>query len=155
MRKANWAIDKVTGDMRGRFAFNTAIAAIMELVNDLLPLSERGSRRAPVCDGDRRVADLSVRAAPRLRGLRDADWATCWETPWPAADPAMLLATRSSWSARSTARFATGSQAPTGAAREELEQLALAAPGVQSHTAGTQIVKVIVVPGKLVNVVVR
>src|ERR1700742_512858 len=34
MRKAHWAIDKVTNDMAGRFAFNTAIAAVMELVNE-------------------------------------------------------------------------------------------------------------------------
>ena len=34
MRKAHWAIDKVTSDMAGRFAFNTAIAAVMELVNE-------------------------------------------------------------------------------------------------------------------------
>src|SRR5439155_7332951 len=35
VRKANWAIEKVTRDMSGRFAFNTALAAIMELVNEL------------------------------------------------------------------------------------------------------------------------
>ena len=35
MRKAHWAIDKVTEDMAGRFAFNTAIAAVMELVNEV------------------------------------------------------------------------------------------------------------------------
>ena len=35
MRKANWAIDKVTADLANRFAFNTAIAAVMELINEL------------------------------------------------------------------------------------------------------------------------
>ena len=35
LRKAHWAIDKVTRDMQGRFAFNTAIAAVMELVNEI------------------------------------------------------------------------------------------------------------------------
>ena len=38
VRKANWAIDKVTEDIDGRFAFNTAIAAVMELVNELYRL---------------------------------------------------------------------------------------------------------------------
>ena len=44
LRKAHWAIDKVTGDMSGRFAFNTAIAAVMELVNECY--ARRAARRA-------------------------------------------------------------------------------------------------------------
>ena len=52
VRKANWAIEKVTGDMVGRLAFNTAIAAIMELINELYrhPQADRrpgGSRPQP------------------------------------------------------------------------------------------------------------
>ena len=45
MRKAHWAIDKVTNDMAGRFAFNTAIAAVMELVNECLPAARGGVAR--------------------------------------------------------------------------------------------------------------
>ena len=47
LRKAHWAIDKVTNDMTGRFAFNTAIAAVMELVNECYARREarRASRR--------------------------------------------------------------------------------------------------------------
>ena len=73
MRKAHWAIEKVTADMAGRFAFNTAIAAVMELVN------EAYRRRANVEPGDAalrrrdgRLADLPVRAAHGRRGVRDA-----------------------------------------------------------------------------------
>ena len=73
MRKAHWAIEKVTSDMAGRFAFNTAIAAVMELVN------EAYRRRATVkpatlhfADRDGGLADLPVRAAHGRRGLRDA-----------------------------------------------------------------------------------
>jgi leucyl-tRNA synthetase len=46
-------------------------------------------------------------------------------------------------------------EAPTGAPREELEKLAMAARGVQAHLNGHQVVKVIVVPDKLVNIVVK
>jgi leucyl-tRNA synthetase len=45
--------------------------------------------------------------------------------------------------------------APTGAPQEELEKLALESPGVQRHVDGHEVVKVIAVPDKLVNVVVR
>ena len=47
MRKAHWAIEKVTHDMTGRFAFNTAIAAVMELVNDCYRLRARGLAGRP------------------------------------------------------------------------------------------------------------
>ena len=73
LRKAHWAIDKVTGDMSGRFAFNTAIAAVMELVNECYAPARGGERRdAALRDGDRGVADLPVRAALRRRRLRAA-----------------------------------------------------------------------------------
>ena len=74
MRKAHWAIDKVTNDMAGRFAFNTAIAAVMELVNECYRRrNSRADGDAALRDGDRRLADLPVRPALRRRGLRVAD----------------------------------------------------------------------------------
>ena len=47
LRKAHWAIDKVTNDLAGRFAFNTAIAAVMELVNEAY--RRREARRPTTC----------------------------------------------------------------------------------------------------------
>ena len=70
LRKAHWAIDKVTRDMAGRFAFNTAIAAVMELVNELYRLRERGTAARALRGRHRRLADLPVRAARGRRGLR-------------------------------------------------------------------------------------
>ena len=74
LRKAHWAIDKVTRDTSDRFAFNTAIAAVMELVNEIYRQRESRARVArALCRGHRRLADLPVRAAPRRRGLRADD----------------------------------------------------------------------------------
>ena len=68
MRKAHWAIDKVTNDMAGRFAFNTAIAAVMELVNEVYRRRDDGaSADAALRHRDRRLADLPVRAAHAAR----------------------------------------------------------------------------------------
>ena len=53
MRKAHWAIDKVTNDMAGRFAFNTAIAAVMELVNEAYRRRDDRAARRP-CTSPRR-----------------------------------------------------------------------------------------------------
>ena len=65
LRKAHWAIEKVTSDMGGRFAFNTAIAAVMELVNELLRQRERPRRTRAASRGDRRLAAVPLRPAPR------------------------------------------------------------------------------------------
>ena len=77
-RKAHWAIAKVTGDIE-RFQFNTALAALMELVNEIYRVEselrdgERRRARPGVRDRDRRVAAVPVRAAPVLRGVRADD----------------------------------------------------------------------------------
>ena len=75
MRKAHWAIDKVTNDMAGRFAFNTAIAAVMELVNEVYRRRERGAAPATLHFATATAASLIFPFAPhtRRRGLRAAD----------------------------------------------------------------------------------
>jgi leucyl-tRNA synthetase len=159
VRKANWAIDKVTGDMSGRFAFNTAIAAIMELVNEIYrdidrnPDGDTATRRFAIAT----AASLVFPFAPhvgaevyeRLTGRR------VWEQPWPDADPDMLQADTFELVCQVNGKVRDRVTAPSGGAREELERLCLDARGVQAHVDGHQLVKVIVVPDKLVNVVVR
>jgi leucyl-tRNA synthetase len=155
VRKANWAIEKVTDDMHGRFAFNTAIAAVMELVNEIY--------RHPTADDDARrfatatAASLVFPFAPhlgsevyeRLSGRR------VWVEPWPDADPEMLVTDTFELVCQVNGKVRDRVTASTGTPREELERLALASRGVQSHVDGREVAKVIVVPGKLVNVVVR
>jgi leucyl-tRNA synthetase len=155
VRKAHWAIDKVTSDLDGRFAFNTAIAAIMELVNDLYryPEADRQARRFAVAT----AASLVFPFAPHL-GSEVYEMITgerVWEQPWPAADPAMLVADTFELVCQVNGKVRDRVRAPTGAPREELERLALASHGVQAHLNGHDVVKVVVVPDKLVNVVVR
>jgi leucyl-tRNA synthetase len=154
VRKANWAIDKVTRDMaRGRFAFNTAIAAVMELVNEIY--------RAPGAPVDARrfatatAASLIFPFAPhlgsevyeRLTGRR------VWEEPWPGADSDMLVADTFELVCMVNGKVRDRVTANTGAAREELERLAREAGGVQAHINGHQVSRVVVVPDKLVNFV--
>ena len=74
LRKAHWAIDKVTHDMQSNFGFNTAIAAVMELVERDLPAARVGAARRRSLRGRHRgLADLPVRPAPRLGGVRADD----------------------------------------------------------------------------------
>jgi leucyl-tRNA synthetase len=155
VRKANWAIDKVTGDMSGRFAFNTAIAAIMELVNELYrhPDADPQSRSFATATAASLVfpfaPHLGAEVYERLTGRR------VWEEPWPAPDPAMLQADTFELVCQVNGKVRDRVSAPTGASREALQELALSSRGVKAHVDGQQIVKVIVVPDKLVNVVAR
>jgi leucyl-tRNA synthetase len=158
MRKANWAIDKVTNDMAGRFAFNTAIAGVMELTNTISKQREEGdpspgALRFALATAASLVFPFAPHTAAdayeRLTGRR------VWEEPWPAADHFWLERDTYELVCQVNGKVRDRVQAPTGAAREELEALCLGTPKVQAHIDGKDVVKVVVVPERLVNVVVR
>jgi leucyl-tRNA synthetase len=155
VRKAHWAIEKVTSDMGGRFAFNTAIAAVMELVNEIYryPDADPRARRFATATAASLVfpfaPHLGCEVYERLTGRR------VWEEPWPDSDPAMLQADTFVLVCMVNGKVRDRVTAPTGAPDDVLERLALESRGVQAHLNGHRVVKVIVVPDKLVNVVVR
>ena len=120
VRKANWAIDKVTGDMSGRFAFNTAIAAVMELVNTIYrhPDADMAARRFATAT----AASLLFPFAPHL-GAEVYEQLTgrrVWEEPWPDADTAMLQAETFELVCQVNGKVRDRVIAPTGAEREVL-----------------------------------
>jgi leucyl-tRNA synthetase len=155
LRKTHWAIDKVSIDLR-RFTFNTAIAAVMELLNEcsrLRDLIDVSTQRFALST----AASLLFPFAPhvcadiydRLTGLR------VWEQPWPQADPAMLERDVYELVCQVNGKLRDRVQAAADASPEELKELCRAAPNVKAHIDGREVVKEIVVPGKLVNLVVR
>ncbi|HEY3020878.1 MAG TPA: leucine--tRNA ligase, partial [Solirubrobacteraceae bacterium] len=155
-RKAAWAIDRVTDAMAGRFAFNSAIARVMELYNDCSRL------RANVAPDTLRfalatAASLLFPFAPHtaadayhlLTGRR------VWEEPWPFPDQSLLERETYELVCQVNGKVRDRVQAATGASEDELVALCLAAPNVQAHVDGKEVVKRVVVPGKLVNLVAR
>jgi len=156
VRKAHWAIDKVTNDMAGRFAFNTAIAAVMELVNTAIKRRETAGPEA-LRFAAATAASLIFPFAPhagaevyeRLTGER------VWEQSWPAADPALLERETVEVVVQINGKLRDRMEAPADATREQLEQMARERPRAQAHIDGNEVVKVVVVPGRLVNFVVR
>jgi len=156
VRKTHWAIEKVTHDLEGRFAFNTAIAAVMELVNQIYRVRDSASGSA-LRFATATAASLIFPFAPHcgaevfelLSGRR------VWEEPWPVADPALLESDFFELICQVNGKVRDRVPAPSSAGREELEALACAAPNVRAHVDGHEVVKVVVVPGRLVNVVVR
>jgi leucyl-tRNA synthetase len=155
LRKTHWAIDKVSGDLR-RFAFNTAIAAVMELLNDCSRLRESvepDTLRFALGT----AASLLFPFAPhvcadiydRLTGER------VWEQPWPQAEEALLESEVYELVCQVNGKVRDRVQVGADAGPEALKDLCRAAPNVRAHIDGREIVKEIVVPGKLVNLVVR
>jgi len=156
LRKAHWAIDKVGRDMTGRFAFNTAISAVMELVNECYRM------RGRVGDGTLRFATATAASlvfpfAPhcgadvyhRLTGDR------VWEQPWPYPDATLLETDTVELVCQVNGKVRDRIQAPSSASETELKALCRAAPRVRAHLDGREVVKEVVVPGRLVNLVVR
>jgi leucyl-tRNA synthetase len=157
LRKAHWAIDKVTTDMDQRFAFNTAIAAVMELINELTAEKRGEADPGSVRFGLTTAASLLFPFAPhaaadayeRLTGRR------VWEEAWPAADERLLESDTFELVVQVNGKVRDRVLAPSDASQEHLRELARSQPNVQAHVDGKDVVKEIVVPGKLVNIVVR
>jgi len=156
LRKAHWAIDKVTGDMAGRFAFNTAVAAVMELVNECYRRRE-GVRDDVLRFATATAASLIFPFAPHC-GSEVYDQLTgrrVWEQPWPEADSALLQRDTFTLVCQVNGKVRDRVQADRAASEDELRRLARERPNVQAHLDGHAIVKEVVVPGRLVNFVVR
>jgi leucyl-tRNA synthetase len=160
LRKVHWAIDKVTRELE-RFAFHNAIAAVNELINDVY--TDRDELGAtPEGQSQLRFAiatagSLIFPFAPHL-GSEVYELMTgerVWEVPWPEADPALLESDTFELVVQVNGKVRDRLVVPSDAPQEEQERLARESEKVKAHLNGRQVVKAIVVPGKLVNLVVR
>ncbi len=168
-RKLHQTIKRVSDDFQGRWHFNTCIAAIMELVNELYAVTVVAS----VAAGDSPAQSVPVpllREVQRTIALLLAPFAPylaheLWEmlgekgsllrAPWPKYDPALAkedeVEIPVQINGKLRGRIVLPADAPEGAVRTAAQS----DERIAAMIAGKQIVKVIVVPGKLVNIVVR
>jgi leucyl-tRNA synthetase len=156
LRKAHWAIDRVTRDIQTNFGFNTAIAAVMELVNQVY--RERDSAPAShVRFAIATAGSLIFPFAPHLGSevYESMTGRRVWEEPWPEADPALLARDMFQLVVQMNGKLVDRIAAPSEASREQLEEIARGSGKLAARLNGQEIVKAIVVPGKLVNFVVR
>jgi leucyl-tRNA synthetase len=160
-RKANWAIAKVTHDIEHDFQFHTAISAVIELVNDAYrlkddlygdPVGESALRFATAT-----AASLIFPFAPHV-GCEVYDALTgkrVWEQPWPGPDQSLLERDELTFVVQVNGKRRDQIVAAADTPEAELLELARRSENVARHLDGKEIVKEIVVPGKLVNLVVR
>src|SRR4029077_20800610 len=159
--KAHWALDKATRDFNRAFQCTTVISAVMELVNEAYRLKDGlyGSPegREAVRFATATAASLIFPFAPHL-GVEVYERLTgdrVWEQPWPQADPNLLTSDTVTLVVQVNGKLRDRIEAPAAASKDELLQLARESEKVARLLDGQQIVKEIVFPGKLVNLVVR
>ncbi len=161
LAKAHWAIDKVSRDFERGFQFNTAIAAVMELVNEAYRVKdgiyEDAAGLAAVRFATATAASLIFPFAPHLGAevWERLEGGRVWEVPWPLADPALLASDTVTLVVQVNGKLRDRIEASSEAPETELLALARESEKVRRHLDGKEIVKEIVVPGKLVNLVVR
>jgi len=161
-RKLHQTIKRVTDDFQGRWHFNTCVAAVMEFVNELYGVEEEiAAGKFPdaiLADVQRNLVLLLAPFAPYL--AREL-WEVLGEKdellrhPWPAYDPALAKEDEIEYAVQVNGKLRGRLTVPADSPEDVVRERALADERVKAAIEGKQIVKAIVVPGKLVNVVVK
>jgi leucyl-tRNA synthetase len=157
-RQLHEAIQKVGDDLGRRQVFNTAIAALMELMNHLGQFKgEAPQDRALRQEAFEAIALLMNPITPHLahalwQALGHAE-SVVDDQPWPKADPAALVRDAVTLAVQVNGKLRGTIEVAVGLPNAEIEALALAESNVAKFLEGQTVRKVIVVPGKIVNVV--
>ncbi len=162
LRKLHQTIAKITEDFDDRWHFNTCIAAVMELMNVVTAADGAFASGEIVPSVTRHVLTrLVLLLAPFAPYLACELWSVLGEegsllrTPWPRFDEALARENEMELPVQINGRLRTVVRLAADAGEPALREAALGDEKVQAALAGKQVVKVVVVPGKLVNVVVR
>src|SRR6266403_1343409 len=159
LRKVHQTLRRVTQDFEMRWHFNSAIALIMELTNEIylqepLEKSVRPEVRKEVLEL------LTLMLAPMTPHLAEELWEMLghtgglWTAGWPAFDEALTREDEVEIPVQVNGRLRGKVKVAVGTSGDEVEKLAQADPGIAPHLAGKSIVKRIFVPNKLLNLVV-
>ncbi len=151
-RAAHRTIARVTDDIGRRFVFNTPIAAVMELVNELGRSSEDPAARFAAETAVTLIQPYAPHIAEEL--WQRLGHERLWEEPWPVADPALLERETFELVIQVNGRVRDRVEVSSELSEAELVAQAKASPRVQSYLDGKEIRQEIVVPGKLVNLVI-
>ncbi len=163
-RKLHQTIAKITQDFEGRWHFNTCVAAIMELVNEVQAAD------AQIASGEvsatvvrellRNLALLLAPFAPYLAAelwemLGESGTGAILRAPWPKSDPALAREDEIEIPVQINGKLVSLIRVASDADAKAIEAAALADEKVQTRIAGKTVAKVIVVPGRAVNLVIK
>jgi leucyl-tRNA synthetase len=158
--KINFTIKKV-GDDIARFSFNTAISAVMELVNAMYKYREEQKDAFNVELFRFAVVNLVVILSPFTPHVCEEMWqhmegeGLVYDQLWPEFDEAALVKDTVEIVVQINGKVKDKMSIPADAGKEDMEKAAMESDKIKELTAGKNIVKVIAVPGKLVNIVAK
>ena len=163
LRKLHQTIRKITEDFSDRWHFNTCIAAVMELMKNALVPAEDAFASGAISPTVTRhtLKNLTLLLAPFAPYLTAELWEQLGEeggvlrAPWPMFDPELARESEMELPVQINGKLRTVVRLAAGATEPALREAALGDVRVQAALEGRQVVKMIVVPGKLVNFVVR
>ena len=157
LRKLHQTLKKITEDFETRWHFNTCIAAVMELVNTLYAEEENISAQAM----PQILEALALVLAPFAPYVSQEIWdelgrqGPVFRQSWPRFDPELAKEDEAEIVVQVNGKVRSRIFAPFGTAKEDLEKRAFADEKVQAQVRGKQLVKIVAVPDKLVNIVVK
>jgi len=157
--KTNNTLKKVTEDLSDRFGFNTAIAALMELINDLYKYKELDDRNDAVIK--EAIEAVVVILAPFAPHLGEELWlmigkeASVFDIAWPEYDKSAIQLDEVEIIVQVNGKVRNKINAPVGIDQEAMKDLALNDEKIKEFIADKDVVKVIAIPSKLVNIVVK
>ncbi len=157
LRKLHQTLKKVTEDFDSRWHFNTSIAALMELLNELTSL-EKDMSGGVLAES---LEKFTLMLGPFAPYVAQELWEDLGRTgpvfrqSWPAFDEELAKEEGAEVVLQVNGKVRSRMIVPFGTGKEELEKRAVADEKVHAQVAGKQVVKMIVVPDKLVNIVVR
>jgi leucyl-tRNA synthetase len=154
----HYTIKKVTEDIRDRFNFNTAISAVMELVNELYKYKEGDINDALYSTV---IKTMIILLAPFVPHITEELWqelgyeGTVYEQSWPTYDEEALKKDEIEIVVQINGKNKEKINIPGDATREDMLQIADENEKIKGLTDGKNVVKVIAVPGRLINIVVK
>jgi leucyl-tRNA synthetase len=162
-RKMHQTIQRITEDFKGRWHFNTSVAAFMELLNECYSaqaafLSDDPMVRSFRADFQRRFVLLLQPFVPYLsRELWEVlgEKGNLLRAPWPQYDAELAKEEEVEIPVQVNGKLRSLVVVPAGAGEDVIKEKASSDEKIKALITGKQIVKVIVVPGKLINIVVR
>jgi len=159
-RKTHDTIRRVTQDIDVRQQMNTAVSAMMELVNELYAFTEKGERSAQAPHVAREAIEaLIVMLSPFAPHTMEELWEMYGHrdglitAAWPSFDAEVAKAEELEIPVQVNGKLRGVVRVPPAIADAELEKIALADPNVQAHIAGKAVKKVVIVKGRLVSIV--
>lgn len=157
--KTNNTLKKVTEDLNDKFGFNTAIAALMELINDLYKYKELEDRNDAVIK--EAIKAVVVILAPFAPHLGEELWlmigkeASVFDIGWPDYDKSAIQLDEVEIIVQVNGKVRNKINAPVGIDQDVMKNLALNDEKIKEFIEGKNVVKVIAIPSKLVNIVVK